>query len=93
MPQNGGSYNALLNTTTKPIAAVAACLSTLMWASCLTLQLVRMGHERPGDLGTLGGGDVTAVALWTAHALKSAGAVWEAWLGALEGLHIPRDPA
>ena len=31
MPVNGGSYNALLNTTTKPIAALAACLSMLSY--------------------------------------------------------------
>jgi amino acid transporter len=31
MPVNGGSYNALLNTTTKPIAATAACLSFLSY--------------------------------------------------------------
>lgn len=31
MPVNGGSYNALLNTTSKPVAALAACLSMLSY--------------------------------------------------------------
>ncbi|CAK4703971.1 unnamed protein product [Aphanomyces euteiches] len=31
VPLNGGSYNLLLNTTSKKVAAVAACLSTLCY--------------------------------------------------------------
>lgn len=31
LPVNGGSYNALLNTTSKPMAALAACLSLLSY--------------------------------------------------------------
>lgn len=31
IPVNGGSYNALLNTTNKPMAALAACLSMLSY--------------------------------------------------------------
>lgn len=33
LPVNGGSYNALLNTTTKTVAALAACLSILSYVS------------------------------------------------------------
>jgi amino acid transporter len=36
MPLNGGTYNALLNTTTKSTAAIAACLSILDYlATCV----------------------------------------------------------
>ncbi len=31
MPVNGGAYNALLNTTSKPVAAAAACLTMLSY--------------------------------------------------------------
>jgi hypothetical protein len=73
-------------------SGAASCLATLLWTSSLTLQLVRLGHERPADLATLGGPSVTGVAQWAAHALRSASAVWVAWLAALEGLRVPEEP-
>lgn len=33
LPVNGGAYNALLNTTTKGIAALAACLTLLSYVA------------------------------------------------------------
>jgi amino acid transporter len=33
LPQNGGSYNALLNTTTKKFASLAACLSLISYVA------------------------------------------------------------
>jgi len=33
IPNNGGCYNALLNTSTKQLAALAACLSTLSYTA------------------------------------------------------------
>ncbi|CAK5119962.1 unnamed protein product, partial [Aphanomyces euteiches] len=40
IPLNGGSYNVLLNTTTKRFAAVAACLSILCYTATAVVSAV-----------------------------------------------------
>jgi hypothetical protein len=45
MPVNGGVYNAMLNTTRKQTAALAACLSFLSYlATCVSVnRLLQLG--------------------------------------------------
>ncbi|ETN15298.1 hypothetical protein PPTG_06585 [Phytophthora nicotianae INRA-310] len=40
IPMNGGTYNALLNTTSKPIATVAACLGILSYVATATVAAI-----------------------------------------------------
>jgi hypothetical protein len=41
LPLNGGSYNVLLNATTKGIAAICACLSILSYLATGVVSAVR----------------------------------------------------
>lgn len=42
LPLNGGSYNILLNATTKGLAAVCACLSVLSYLATGVVSAVRV---------------------------------------------------
>ncbi|ETI55961.1 hypothetical protein F443_01409 [Phytophthora nicotianae P1569] len=44
IPMNGGTYNALLNTTSKPIATVAACLGILSYVATATVAAISAVH-------------------------------------------------
>ncbi len=41
LPLNGGSYNILLNATTKGLAAICACLSVLSYLATGVVSAVR----------------------------------------------------
>ena len=44
IPLNGGAYNLLLNTTTKPVAALAACLLLLSYVATAVVSAVECMH-------------------------------------------------
>lgn len=54
LPLNGGAYNALLNTTSKKIASVAACLTILSYFATAVISASEAVHYAVGASITLG---------------------------------------
>ena len=60
LPLNGGAYNALLNTTSKSRASIAACLTILSYMATAVISGIEAVHY----VGHLVHGLDTSVALW-----------------------------